>query len=1420
MSEPESNFDLFLNIMQLDSKISLWIVLLLCISVSAQLYSNLYTLRTRYSTLFKPSAVSGVVLSVNECAMICGQSKNCSAFSYDNQTMNCTLAKGSILASFKTLEKFQILQRRTNHYIIGLDEFQEKGVYRWHDDGSAMDRSYMNLTFWPGQCVISQPTMTSSPATIYKTQQPSCDSTCGPSQTAVPIYNRYSPLFKPSMMSGYVKSLFGCARSCHGNNNTCSAFSYDRENLTCTQGFTVETNGNTCACLWWSDIDKHWTDAKLDCQVLSLTFNTLPFTDCSTGDLDVVFIVEFTDVVVFKRFINILSFFFDIRRKSIGLLRVAVFQTDYYKDRIQKLIISFANVQEQTQWYYKYIIFLDKADELKDIMVVSLKLCGICPQGWVQFQQQFYITSCYEVIERKDPVSSFDAEGICSEYKSDLLNIESREELKFVQKIFSSITLNSTNQTEILQQRTPLGLRLSITSEPVRYQWSNERPFMLGTYYYNARSLYNLKFSPCVSILVIKNSNNISNTGKIFFDHDCNLKSFNVFICERDVLRNWTSFDQLNPDQIVLNVSTETTHVGREFLFNCQENDQYLPYTKVCDGKLDCQSRLDEDFCSGKQQKRYNQIKYNTLKNKIYRKQFNFFSSSIFLQGCEEKMCYIPDICLPAQWFINDICEVTFHEDQGVLCINERCSRTFEYVLCNGEKDKINRMKKECIQQNRTRCTFSYGIKLAPKCIYLRNINGYPLGCPDFSHLENCENFICPDDLVKCPLSYCIQVHYVGDGLMDCRYGEDEYFLVQVGNDQLKQCLLHAQPGEIIHVCDKSFDCDNFADELNCSTICPDGFKCQEGVMLSNGMMFPGSHIRIEKFTKVLKISNVNLSSVDLHFFEYEQFLELHMVNCNIQSLSQFKIVGNKDVLRKGIFNNTYKVDFSYNNITFINRIGFFTFLYNLLFLSLSNNQNLDIVEENSIRSNFLRVLDFSFTKISSLPSHIFESKFLQLANLTNTNIMSISWIVHNMRLKTLDLTNTKINVQLLSANEFKDVKITDNLLTDNYKLCCALILGPNTSPDVCHSPRDAISSCDDLLADKTKRVLLWIVASVSFIGNVVVLSYRYLIDRDILKLSYGVFIINLGISDFIMSIYLIIIAAVDIYYRDVYVLNEHQWRYSPFCKAAGFLSTLSSETSTFFVFLITMDRFLAIRFPFQNYRFSKTHVLFSVFLVWTVGFVIALIPILFPDVAIYSSNGMCLGLPLYYNQKPGWTYAMIIFIILNSIIFILVATGQVAIYIAATRGNTSLVVNQSKRKKDVDVAKQLSLIAMSNFLCWFPVSLIGLLSMTGTSVSLETYAWIVVFILPLNSAVNPNIYTIPFVYNKWKKFKDKKNSRSNSGKETMTLAVVLGFVVRRGPDVVRRVPDAVRRGPDSVKRGRDVVRRGPDVVRRGPDVV
>nr|KAG5702061.1 hypothetical protein BaRGS_032310 [Batillaria attramentaria] len=61
----------------------------------------------------------------------------------------------------------------------------------------------------------------------------------------------------------------------------------------------------------------------------------------------------------------------------------------------------------------------------------------------------------------------------------------------------------------------------------------------------------------------------------------------------------------------------------------------------------------------------------------------------------------------------------------------------------------------------------------------------------------------------------------------------------------------------------------------------------------------------------------------------------------------------------------------------------------------------------------------------------------------------------------------------------------------------------------------------------------------------------------------------------------------------------------------------------------------------------------------------------------------------------------------------------------------------------NVAIARRLTTIVLSDLLCWFPVGLIGLLALTGTPVSSEVHVAMAIFVLPLNSALNPFLYTV-----------------------------------------------------------------------------
>ena len=173
----------------------------------------------------------------------------------------------------------------------------------------------------------------------------------------------------------------------------------------------------------------------------------------------------------------------------------------------------------------------------------------------------------------------------------------------------------------------------------------------------------------------------------------------------------------------------------------------------------------------------------------------------------------------------------------------------------------------------------------------------------------------------------------------------------------------------------------------------------------------------------------------------------------------------------------------------------------------------------------------------------------------------------------------------------------------------------------------------------------------------------------------------------------------------------DEQWRNSNWCTAAGVLSTISSEASVFFLCLITLDRLLVIKFPFGTVRFEpkKAHICSGV--CWLISIILSIIPVLYTSHfqnKFYSKTGVCVALPLSRDKPPGWIYSVTIFVGLNFCTFILVAAGQISIFSELRRSASGMQKTQKTRKRDLKVARNLILVATTDFLCWFPIGVMG----------------------------------------------------------------------------------------------------------------
>lgn len=159
-----------------------------------------------------------------------------------------------------------------------------------------------------------------------------------------------------------------------------------------------------------------------------------------------------------------------------------------------------------------------------------------------------------------------------------------------------------------------------------------------------------------------------------------------------------------------------------------------------------------------------------------------------------------------------------------------------------------------------------------------------------------------------------------------------------------------------------------------------------------------------------------------------------------------------------------------------------------------------------------------------------------------------------------------------------------------------------------CKPNSDGISTIDDLLSKPILRYSAWSMATITCIGNSLVLWGRFT-QRDENR-AVSMVVRNLAVSDFLMGLYLSIIAVQDYRYRQRYQYFSMQWISSGHCIALGVLAMISSEVSLLILTFISVERFLLIADPFGGHRRLTTqNVCLCMLTIWLIGITIAVIP-------------------------------------------------------------------------------------------------------------------------------------------------------------------------------------------------------------------
>ena len=323
----------------------------------------------------------------------------------------------------------------------------------------------------------------------------------------------------------------------------------------------------------------------------------------------------------------------------------------------------------------------------------------------------------------------------------------------------------------------------------------------------------------------------------------------------------------------------------------------------------------------------------------------------------------------------------------------------------------------------------------------------------------------------------------------------------------------------------------------------------------------------------------------------------------------------------------------------------------------------------------------------------------------------------------------------------------------DHFTLCC---YAEKSIPGVsCSSLEDSgVSSCDELLKNKVLKYSIWVLGVMAFAGNMAVILWR-IFGKDSNRVN-SFLLTNLALADFLMGVYLLIIAYKDTTWHGVYFKHDISWRASDVCIFTGVISTISSEVSVFTLTLITFDRMICIVFPFRFRRMSMKRAVIVMVFLWLLGLAIAAAPVCYKNyfydynhnVHFYGRSAVCLPFQLSTKLSAGWEYSISVFIGLNGASFLFIVTAYVVMYRSVTKAGNA--VRSTRMNQDSTIAKRMMFIILTDFFCWFPVIIISVLSLTGHLYDprKQVYAWIAVFVLPINSSINPLLYTFstPFV--------------------------------------------------------------------------
>uniref|UniRef100_A0A4W2CCT1 G-protein coupled receptors family 1 profile domain-containing protein n=1 Tax=Bos indicus x Bos taurus TaxID=30522 RepID=A0A4W2CCT1_BOBOX len=469
-----------------------------------------------------------------------------------------------------------------------------------------------------------------------------------------------------------------------------------------------------------------------------------------------------------------------------------------------------------------------------------------------------------------------------------------------------------------------------------------------------------------------------------------------------------------------------------------------------------------------------------------------------------------------------------------------------------------------------------------------------------------------------------------------------------------------------------------------------------------------------------------------------------------LYSLTKLYLSHNRiTLLKPGVFEDLHRLEWLIIEDNHLNRISPLTFygLNSLILLVLMNNV-LTRLPDKSLCQHMPRLhwLNLSYNPIQTIQANQFDNL---------------------IKLKSLSLEG--IEISNIQQRMFRPLMNLSYIYFKRFQYC-----GYAPHVRICKPNTDGLSSLEDLLASIIQRVFVWVVSAVTCFGNIFVICMRPYIRSE--NKLHAMSIISLCCADCLMGIYLFVIGAFDLKFRGEYNKHAQLWMESIHCQLLGSLAILSTEVSVLLLTFLTLEKYICIVYPFRCLRPGKCRTITVLILIWIIGVIVAFIPLSNKDFFknYYGTNGVCFPLHSEDAESTGaQIYSVAIFLGINLAAFIIIVFSYGSMFYSIHQSAITANEVRNQVKKEMILAKRFFFIVFTDALCWIPIFILKFLSLLQVEIPGTITSWVVIFILPINSALNPILYTLttrPFkemIHQFWYNYRQRRSIDSKGSQKT-----------------------------------------------------